>query len=210
MVLQSQLWQQNGQSLEFSELCNALYERELAILSQDSHLTLPSIKGRIKSLSHYIKKTADALLTAEPKSPLNLDIQNASWFAKQAKNMPSISQMENYHDVVLSWYQHQALPYGLVIPIAHENSIVLDCINKIDFEKNRLRTNVHGWFDLQNPHLNNHDYYLLKPTKRVMTAACIGHQWHGEIKLQLRIPSLRELLLSTNINWKNFKNVEIP
>ena len=64
---------------------------------------------------------------------------------------------------------------------------------------------------------------LLKPNKKVMLAACAGHCWqitpHNTFysttdnkksttsarKLQPIIPSLRELLLSCAINWKDFK-----
>lgn len=38
--------------------------------------------------------------------------------------------------------------HGLVIPTALNNHIVLDCIDRIDLEKQRFCTNAYGWFYL--------------------------------------------------------------
>jgi len=54
----------------------------------------------------------------------------------------------DYEANVLSWYKAQTLVYGLVVPIATADCIVLDCIDRVDAEKKRFRTNVYGWFTL--------------------------------------------------------------
>jgi hypothetical protein len=207
MVTQSLLWQSEQQSSDFAELCNALYERELISLARDKQSTLLGVQAKINSLPHYVKRTAFALLNAH--SPLALDVQNASWSAKQASISPSISQLMAYDSNVLSWYRQQVLVHGLVVPIALEQKIVIDCIDRIDIKQQRFRTNIYGWFNLAESDLNDVttsvNASLLKPTKKVMTAACAGHRWQNSQKVQPSIPSLRELLLSCTINWRNFK-----
>jgi hypothetical protein len=233
MVTQSLLWQSRQQSSDFAELCNALYERELITLARNECLTLASLQGRIKSLPHYVKRTAFALLKAQ--TPLALDIQNASWSAKQVAMSPEISQLFAYDETVTAWYKSQQLVHGLVVPIALNGHIVLDCIDRIDSEKQRFRTNVYGWFYLMDnetvrgasnraknegdraseadidaeSEVTSHKVNLLKPTKKVMSAACAGHRWKDGQKLQPMMPSLRELLLSCTINWRNFKQPRV-
>ena len=235
MVTQSLLWQSEQQSSDFAELCNALYERELITLARNEYSTVTGLQSRIKSLPHYVKRTAFALLNAQ--TPLELDIQNASWSAKQVSTLPSISQLSAYDENVIAWYSSQSLVHGLVVPIALNSHIVLDSIDRIDLEKQRFRTNVYGWFYLTGNKTSNgavigantsakseadnainkaakvdHNYdaiNLLKPTKKIMTAACAGHCWQNSRKLQPIMPSLRELLLSCTINWRNFKQPRI-
>ena len=121
------------------------------------------------------------------------------------------SLMLDYQGNVIAWYKAQQLAHGLVVPIATENSIILDCIDRVDAEKQRFRTNVYGWFYLTESDNQGAEktkvtaFNLLKPTKKVMTAACAGHCWQNSRKVQPVIPSLRELLLSCSINWRNFK-----
>lgn len=207
MVTQSLLWQSQQQSSDFAELCNALYERELVKLASDEQSLLSGLQAKINSLPHYVKRTAFALLNAQ--SPLELDVQNASWSAKQASISPSTSQLMAYDNNVISWYKEQALVHGLVVPIALKQKIVLDCIDRVDVKRQRFRTNVYGWFNLTDNALKKviepMNANLLKPTKKVMTAACAGHCWQNNQKVQPSMPSLRELLLSCTINWRNFK-----
>ena len=215
MVTQSLLWQSQQQSADFAELCNALYERELTALARDEQVILASLQSRIKSLPHYVKRTAFALLNAQ--TPLELDIQNASWSAKQSNAHPSISQLSGDDENVMTWYRNQSLTLGLVVPIGLNNHIVLDSIDRIDREKQRIRTNVYGWFYLTTNSSDNHEdsellkngVNLLKPTKKIMTAACAGHCWQNNRKSQPIMPSLRELLLSCTINWRNFKQPRV-
>lgn len=203
MTEQTSIWQYNVQSIQFSELCNALYERELLLLSS-TDIQASTLSGRLKSLPYYIKATA--LCMTQINTPLDLDTQNATWFTQQVSRIPLAGQQR---DVILNWYQQCDIKHGLIVPIALENRIVLDSVERVDKEKKRFRTNTFGWFELSHDEIK-HDLsaprvQLLKPNKRIMMAACAGHTWLNEQKIQPVIPSLRELRLSCDINWKNFK-----
>ena len=197
---QTSLWQGDYQSADFAELCNALYERELRQLSALPVSSVQAIQGRIKSLPHYIKRTAYSMLQAQ--TPLALDVQNASWSAKQSLQVP-LSGQALYS--VNKWYQSISLNHGLVVPIATPSTILLDSIDRVDNDNQRFRTNAHGWFYLEQNEKNNTNIQLLKPNKRVMTAACCGHSWLNNQRANPSIPCMRELLLSCAINWRNFK-----
>lgn len=204
---QTSLWQDEKQLADFSELCSALYERELAVLADTHFNSVHAMQGRLKSLPYYIKRTAHMMLRSS--SPLTLDVQNASWSAKQASKMPLSGQTI---ELVNQWYLSQNLVHGLVVPVANSDHIVLDSIDRIDNEKQRFRTNLHGWFSLTDNKLssqslceNSNNGRLLKPNKRVMTAACTGHCWLNNHKANPVIPTLRELLLSCAVDWRNFK-----
>ncbi|WP_159822571.1 hypothetical protein [Colwellia sp. 20A7] len=218
---QTSLWQTDQQSNDFAEICNALYERELRVLAHSEFTSAQSIQGRLKSLAYYIKRTANLMtqVNAQGISPLSLDIQNASWSAKQASKLSLSGQTTSE---VSSWYLTKKLTLGLVIPIFNGEHVILDSIDKIDIENKRLRSNVAGWISLgsddepmneghrlaDNLLLNNTKIQLLKPNKKVMLAACAGHCWKNKINSTVSqpiIPSLRELLLSCAINWKDFK-----
>jgi len=231
MTEQVSLWKGEQQSADFAELCNALYERELHQLATIETGSINSIQARLKSLPYYIQQTARMMMQCT--SPLTLDIQNASWSAKQTSQMPipaietvkasdkSASNNTNKMSVQLSnqgqasinqWYKSITLKHGLVVPILESNRIVLDCIDKIAPEKNSFRTNAHGWFDLDEISTKRDrscslagSYSLLKPNKRIMSAACSGHCWVNHHKSIPVMPTLRELLLSCSINWRDFK-----
>jgi len=212
---QTSLWQTNQQSNHFAELCNALYERELRLLANVEPATLKSVQGRLKSLPYYINRTANLMVQVneQESSPLTLDVQNATWSAKQANKLPLAGQTEQESN---AWYlallakSHASL-LGLVVPVLHGEYIVLDCIDRIDNERNRLRTNASGWFSIQpstGPVASSENrLQLLKPNKKVMLAACAGHCWQNSKKASPIIPSLRELLLSCAINWSDFHKV---
>jgi len=199
MTQQTSLWQEQ-QSSDFSELCNALYEREIRILSELPILSASAVQGRLKSLPHYIKRTANMMMHTQ--TPLSIDIQNASWSAKQGSHIPLSGQDIN---TVNKWYLSINIMHGLVVPIYCDTHIQLDSIDRVDIDNCRFRTNVHGWFDLASKVDNQKEFHLLKPNKKVMTAACAGHSWVNDHKTNPLIPSLRELLLSCAINWRNFK-----
>lgn len=206
---QNSLWQTHKQSNDFAEICNALYERELHLLANVEIETVQKLQGRIKSLSYYINRTANFMtqVNEQGDSPLTLDVQNASWSAKQAAKFPLINQAE--HEI-LSWYSNNKLVLGLVVPILNSQHITLDCIDRIDRENNRFHTNTSGWFSLTSSGIecSNRTFKLLKPNKKVMLAACAGHCWQDNTsnsKLRPVMLSLRELLLSCAINWKDFK-----
>lgn len=207
MTEQTSLWQDDTKAADFAELCNAMYEREIMLLSSSEIQSPQILQGRLKSLPYYIKRTAHLMFQA--KTPLTIDVQNASWSAKQGRHMPLNDQDI---DSVNNWYLSVELNHGLVIPIVNDSYIVLDSIDRIDKEKNRFRTNVYGWFYLDKQEGNEQSIKtnrLLKPNKRVMTAACTGHSWLNDQKVNPHIPTLRELLLSCAINWRNFKQPTI-
>jgi len=215
-MTQSSLWQESKQNNAYAEICNALYERELSVLAQAKIPSVATLQNRLKSLPHYINKTANLMtkVNEQGKSPLTLDIQNATWSAKQQGQLPLMGE-EN--ESISSWYnnlieQPNNILLGLVVPVLMEDHIILDCIDAIDEPKQRLRTNVSGWFSLNElpteQLTTNSKSTLLKPNKRVMLAACAGHRWQDRSHKSKRrpiIPTLRELLLSCSINWQNFK-----
>lgn len=198
MNQQSSLWQNEQQSFEYSELCNALYERELKQLADSNKLAVESFQARLKSLPYYIKRTA--LMMTRVETPLDLDCQNATWSSKQSTKSLTIQP----EDEALSWFEKNEPVLGLVLPVGLEDRIVLDSVDRVDIEGRRFRTNHFGWF-AKDALFEATEYQLLKPTKRVMSAACSGHRWRDNKKITPAIPSLRELLLSCQINWKNFK-----
>lgn len=208
---QNTLWQTNKQNNDFAGLCNALYEREIYLLANTDNTSIQKMQGQLKSLPHYINRTANKMVSINDLglSPLTLDIQNATWSAKQASKLSVLSQ--NKADI-LSWYiklisQKNKSVLGLIVPIMKSDHIILDSIDRVDLDKKSIRTNVSGWFSLIDSALEP-STDLLKPTKKAMVAACTGHRWQDRTsaaKLRPVIPSLRELLMSCSIDWQNFK-----
>ncbi len=210
---QSSLWQPTSDSSNFAELCNALYQREIGLIAKGHFVSHQAIQARLKSLTYYITRTAYAMaeVVAQGHSPLTLDIQNASWSAKQTGKIPrALQNTAADQSNTLSWYFQGEIKVGLVVPVLVNDHVILDCIDRIDVNNNRLHTNVGGWFS-SNPEVNIATRQptpvkaLLKPTRTIMASACAGHCWQGNNKQLPIIPSLRELLLSCAINWKNFK-----
>ncbi len=214
---QTSLWHTPQQNNDYAEVCNALYERELSQLVKADLTTVKAMQSRLKSLPHYIKRTASLMtqvqhgLQKSGKAPLNLDVQNAHWTAKQSKTIPIAGQ--ELVDV-WQWYQSFTLPLGLVIPIWVGERIRLDSIDSIDTNKQRIRCNAFGWFDQNSLQkklsfgeysLTSQKIQLLKPNKKVMVAACAGHRWQNQKPSSPILLTLRELLLSCGINWQNFK-----
>lgn len=208
---QSSLWQIPADTGDFAELCNGLYQREISIIAKGNFASARAVQTRLQSLSYYINRTAHAMtqVMAQGSSPLLLDSQNASWTAKQSKKMP-LSGQETEQDYVnaFTWYLQKDICVGLVVPVLLVDHIIIDCIDRIDLDNERLHTNVGGWFSLanyENSPTQCASKRLLKPNKKIMTSACAGHSWQGDARQLPIIPSLRELLLSCAINWKNFK-----
>ncbi|MEW6982287.1 hypothetical protein AAD001_06510 [Colwelliaceae bacterium 6471] len=204
-MTQASLWQNEQQSYEFAELCNALYERELHLLVESTFSSVHSIQGKLRSLPYYVKRTAHLMTQAQ--TPLQLDVQNATWSTKQSSKMPLTGQTP---EQVWQWYNSFDVALGLVIPVILNDHIVLDSIDRYDQENKRFRANIFGWFDSdsiinQNQQDAQQGIQLLKPTKKVMMAACAGHCWKNDDRCRPIIPTLRELLLSCSINWRNFK-----
>ena len=203
MTEQATLWQEQQQSNQFAELCSALYERELMIVANLKSDNAKAIQAKLKSLPYYVQKTAHQMINSATSGPLDLDSQNATWSTKQSRAMPLAGQND---EDVSHWYQQTPLKVGLVLPIKRDNCILLDCIDRVDMNGEntlRFRTNVFGWFSTED--LTKDNIELLKPTKKVMSAACAGHSWQSNGPCRPIIPSLRELLLSCTINWGNLK-----
>jgi hypothetical protein len=201
---QPHFWQVSRENQTYTELCNALYERELLRLSQLSTEQLLRLPNRLASLPFYIRRAASYIL--QQQTDLELDSQNASWYHKQAASCPARKQQADPIDV---FYTKQAKP-GIIVPIyiTHltQEQIVLDSVDEVDWDGSRLHCNEHGWFSFSGTPLQgeNSDKFLLKPVKSIMTAACCGHQWLNGDKKPPRLLTLRELLLASRLNWHNF------
>jgi hypothetical protein len=215
-MMQTSLWQEKISDNDFAELCNGLYEREVRALATLDNADVLVLQGRLKSLNHYIVRTAHVMLNIEEKglTPLILDVQNASWSAKQSQSQPTFAQSE---EEIKNWYtslihEKGGSITGLVVPLLVNGQITLDSIDRIDTEKTRVRTNIAGWFSPLKSKVSESkpEIELVKANKKVMIAACAGHRWqdkhnttnHRMVKLRPHIPTLRELLLSCAINWK--------
>ncbi|WP_371372972.1 hypothetical protein [Thalassotalea aquiviva] len=193
------------QTTQFLELCNAMYERELGVLAENEFSSTKHIQSRLQSLPHYIRRTAGSMLKVN--GPLALDLQNASWSVKQARSIPIKEQSD---EQVLAWYQKNPVSLGLIVPVLlqeqQKQRIILDCVDRVLLEQEKFRTNQCGWFYYHSSpaHAEKH-IRLLKPNLKVLAAACSGHQWLGEQRTNPTPLSLRELLLSCQINWPNLK-----
>ena len=197
---QPNLWQDINSNLVFADLCNALYERELKKLATDTHLPQPLLQKRLSSLPHFIKRASTRII--EFTSPLDLDSHNASWMYRQSGLCPGPKQATA--DISKFYQSHATV--GLVIPIYRQRQgiehILLDNIDGL--RDNRIHTNEHGWFEADGSCTDDPQLRLLKPTKIIMTGACSGHSWRNHKRHSSRSLSLREMLLATNINWRNF------
>ncbi len=202
---QNQLWLNPEQTLQYSELCNTLYERELARLAQTPPERVANLPKRLKSLPFYVREAANLLL--QYPSPLTLDAQNACWLHSQAKfcPVPHVDESEGCFK-----YYDKYSKLGLLVPIYSLQhgleQILIDSIDEIDLDGHRVHCNEHGWFAMagwaQEP--DNLHKLLLKPSKAIMTAACCGHQWRNSERKTPRLLTLREMLLASRLNWQNF------
>lgn len=204
-MTQASLWQEQLNSSDYAELCNGLYEREVRLLAQGEFNNITVLQGRLLSLSHYISRAAHLMVQAQ--TPMQLDVQNASWSSKQASKAPLAGQQAA---AIADWYLSKDIALGLVVPTYRDQRVLLDCVDRLDRDNQRIRTNVAGWFSLsdissQDSICSKSGFQLLKPNKKIMQAACSGHCWQDNKKTTPSMLSLRELLLSCNINWKNFK-----
>ncbi|WNO61957.1 hypothetical protein [Rheinheimera sp. MMS21-TC3] len=201
---QPHFWQVSEDNQSYTELCNALYERELLRLSELPAEQLVNLAGRLASITFYIRRAASNILQQQVQ--LQLDSQNASWYNPQAKHCPARKQKADQID---AFYQKYAKP-GLIVPIyimqSNQEYIVLDSIDEVDAAGLKVHCNHHGWFAMSGMPLqaDNSVKYLLKPAKAIMIAACCGHQWLKQEKTTPRLLNLRELLLTCRLNWRNF------
>ncbi|MCV2883334.1 hypothetical protein OE749_01315 [Aestuariibacter sp. AA17] len=203
---QIDIFSQDKQQLAYSQLCNALYERELLALAHLSESQVPTLQHKLTNLSKHVKRTADHLLNAN--APINVDIHNASWQAKQVAKCPASDWDAAKTE---SWFiKHASM--GIAVPVYVNNNgvehIELDSIDRIDQHQSRLHCNKFRWFHFNGQPANESASTLkrvLHPTKSTMVAACCGHVWNHKGRAQPRPLTLRELLLSSTINWKTFR-----
>ena len=205
---QVDIFSNDTQQKHFAELCNALYERELFTLSQQKSNNVHLLQRRLGGLSHHIRRAAEHLLNHQ--APIDVDIHNASWQAKQAATcMIQKADMDKTRD----WFALHAR-MGLVVPVylmeTGVEHLELDSVDRIVWEEQRLHLNKNGWFQFDGscPRSNSdplNNTRLLVPAKASLSAACCGHSWNHKGKYQPRTLTLRELLLSSQINWKTFK-----
>jgi hypothetical protein len=207
---QVDIFSDDQRQLHYAELCNALYERELASLSQQKINDISLLQRKIAGLRHHVQRAAYSLL--QHPSPLQVDVHNASWQAKQAAKCMA----NNYvtHKTQL-WFSGDIQIGGSVAVHIKQlgcEHIELDSIDKIELSHHRLHTNKFGWFNINGEFAEDSyrqtdvlNLRLLKPTKAILTAACCGHVWDHKGKGQQHALSLRELLLSLSINWKTFR-----
>jgi hypothetical protein len=191
----------------FAELCNALYERELGLLAHKGPTQIELLQRKLGGLSYHVKRAASYL--ADNNTPIDVDAHNASWQAKQANKSPARIQHKEKN---VLWFSQNAAP-GLVVCIRVQDfdneHLELDSVDRIDPEGHCLHTNKFGWFDFSGESKKvdnspNRTITLIKPAKMPMIAACCGHSWNHKGKILPRSLTLRELLLSTQIDWKHF------
>ena len=207
---QVDIFSDDQRQLHYAELCNALYERELASLSQQKISNISLLQRKIAGLRHHVKRAAYSLL--QHQSPLQVDVHNASWQAKQAAKC-----MANNNDAqkTQQWFSSN-IQIGCSIAVHVKQlgfeHIELDSIDRVELNDKRVHTNKFGWFNIDGEFAEDNfrqadvkNLRLLKPTKAILTAACCGHKWDHKGKGQQRALSLRELLLSLSINWETFR-----
>ncbi len=195
-----------------AELCNALYERELLSLATSNIKDPILLKRKLSGLSYHIKNAAEFLIN-EP-TPIDVDVHNGTWKSKQAGKCPAAKLVANDDEITKAshWFKQHHY-HGAVICVYINNygneHIELDSIDMYTNPVSKLHTNKHGWFALNGgslEKLKTHvTHRLVKPNKAILSAACSGHTWNTKGKSTPRALSLRELLLSTNINWKTFR-----
>jgi hypothetical protein len=206
---QVDIFSDDQRQLHFAELCNALYERELANLAQQKINNISLLQRKIAGLRHHIKRAAYNLLQSD--SPLEVDLHNASWQAKQAaKCMANNADTDKTH-LWFSKYPQVGRCVAIHVKTLGAEHIELDSIDRLELQDNKLHANKFGWFNTHGESLEQNRQpddilaiKLLKPSKAIMTAASCGHSWNHKGRGQQRALSLRELLLSLSINWKTF------
>jgi hypothetical protein len=213
MTSQDDIFNNQQTQVQFTELCNALYERELSSLSQSSSSDIRLLKRRLAGLTHHIKRVSEQLLQSQ--NSMTVDIHNASWQAKQSATCVA-GRIKP--EQTLDWSIQHA-QYGMPVPVHIQflgtDYIELDSIDRIDHQNKKLHLNKNKWFNYdgntyeeeltqtkQAPTLTQPLKRLLKPTPASLVAACCGHSWNHRGRTQPRVLPLRELLLSTAINWK--------
>ncbi|MBT0585085.1 hypothetical protein [Alteromonas oceanisediminis] len=218
---QSDIFVQISEQRLFADVCNALYERELMNLATQGPGQAALMKRRLGGLSHHVKRAAEYLV-ANP-TPLSVDAHNGSWQGKQASRSPATAITD---EQTHRWFTDNVsvgLPVCVSVKSLDHEHLELDCVDRIDSGNHRLHLNRFGWFSFTGHPLNDESdsepvvlrssqhnpldkviHRLVKPCKKTMLAACAGHCWNHKGRLSPRTLTLRELLLSTLIDWKTF------
>ncbi|WP_190364009.1 hypothetical protein [Pseudoalteromonas sp. S16_S37] len=193
---QSNLWHNEQERLQFAELVNVFYAREIPALAQQ--YSAEQLQRKLLSLPYYVERAARHITQGEV--PLELDSQNGCWLAVQKKTLPLFDEQKNQ-----SFYS-ATTSVGLVVPVlftdAQYSQVVMDSIDQV--RDNAVHCNQYGWFSSSGLS-HQHDFRLFKPTKQLMVAACCGHRWQYGKVVTPRVLSLREMLLASMINWTNVK-----
>ncbi|CAH9053218.1 hypothetical protein PSECIP111951_00777 [Pseudoalteromonas holothuriae] len=193
---QSNLWHNEHERLQFAELVNVFYAREILLLAKQYNGE--QLQKKLLSLPYYVERAARHI--SQGDVPLELDSQNACWLAPQKKAQPQFNEQNNK-----SFYSVHT-PVGLVVPILVNNAgytqVVMDSIDQV--RDNAIHCNQYGWF-ASSGLSHQSDTKLLKPTKLLMVCACCGHRWQYKKVVVPRVLSLREMLLASMINWTNVK-----
>ncbi|MCF6435265.1 hypothetical protein [Pseudoalteromonas sp. MMG022] len=193
---QSNLWHNEHERLQFAELVNVFYAREIPLLAKQ--FSGEQLQRKLLSLPYYVERAARHITQGEV--PLQLDSQNGCWLAPQKKTLPQFEQQKNQ-----SFFAQKA-KVGLVVPVLICDSgymqVVMDSLDQV--RDNAVHCNQYGWFDSSGVS-HQHTFKLYTPTKPLMTAACCGHRWQYEKVVAPRLLSLREMLLASMINWTNVK-----
>jgi hypothetical protein len=212
---QVNIFTDSHQQTQFAEICNALYERELMTLAQQPFSNISLLQRKLGGLRHHIKRAAYHFI--HHNGPLTVDVHNASWQAKQ-----SASCIAKKHDPakVSTWFSHYArsgLPVAIYSNNMNGEHLELDSIDRIDIDNQLLHSNKFGWFNMDGTRTSHEtathrptssnatQQLLLRPSRAVFSAACCGHTWNHKGRGQPRTLTLRELLLSGSINWKDFR-----
>ncbi len=203
---QADLFALDQQRVLYAELCNAFYARELHRLSQQC-ATQPDpkrVSRLLDSLPYYVERAAFHIVHGH--CPLTLDGQNGSWIAKQSTKPPSIDCDANR--TFYSANAHVGILVPLLVTQGHMQFVTIDTLDQVS--SNRVHCNQAGWFDLDGHYKDSRlsvalNAQLLVPNKKNFTPACCGHRWQQNKVSSPRTLSLREMLLTTRINWKNFK-----
>ncbi|RZF85898.1 hypothetical protein CWC26_06510 [Pseudoalteromonas sp. S4488] len=194
---QAEIWQTDAEQALYAQLCNAFYAREIPRLVDEPDTA--RLKRLLASLPYYIERLAMRIVSGD--APLQLDSQNGSWLEKQ-KTTPPVYNKRDSKD-----FYSQHAKRGLIVPVLINDeqctTVRIDSLDQVS--DNKVHCNELGWFDTSGESLENTHIQLLKPAKAVMAAACCGHQWQFNKRITPKRLSLREMLLASNINWRNLK-----
>lgn len=194
---QAEIWQTDAERALYAQLCNAFYAREIPRLVDEPDAA--RLKRLLASLPYYIERLAMRIVSGD--APLQLDSQNGSWLEKQKASPPVYSKEDSKN-----FYTKYA-KRGLIVPVLINDEqctrVRTDSLDQVS--DNKVHCNELGWFDVSGESLEHIPAQILKPSKLVMTAACCGHQWQYNKRITPKRLSLREMLLASNINWRNLK-----